>query len=193
MSRTILVIEDTELLRRMYSDRLEADGYTVVAAANGLEGVAALRAHNPDLILLDLVMPQMSGLEFLEIAKADPRTQNTPVLILSNLGQDEDIQRAMGLGATDYLVKNDARPADVSARIGLIVQASGTGRQTAAMRLYLRDREGDADQLVQDAELPKRFWCPACEVELAIELVPDATREGWYQAHMVCPTCERSY
>lgn len=193
MSRTVLVIEDTELLRRMYSDRLEADGYSVVAASNGLEGVAALRANSPDLILLDLVMPQMSGLEFLEIAKADPRTQNTPVLILSNLGQDEDIQRAMGMGATDYLVKNDARPADVSARIGLILQHSGTGRKTAAMRLYLRDREGDADLFVADAELPKRFWCPTCEVELVVEMVPDATRDGWYQAHMICPDCERSY
>lgn len=193
MSRTVLVIEDTELLRRMYADRLESDGFTVVTAANGLEGIAALRVNDPDLILLDLVMPQMSGIEFLEIAKADPRTANTPVLILSNLGQEADINRAMGLGAADYLVKNDSRPADVSDRIKLLLQHAGTGLQTAATQLYIRDHEAGADQLVEDAQLPRRFWCPACEVELVLELVPNSTRAGWYDAHIACPSCHRSF
>jgi hypothetical protein len=109
------------------------------------------------------------------------------------LGQEADINRAMGLGAADYLVKNDSRPADVSERIKLLLQHSGTGLQTAATLLYVRDREGGADQFVEDAQLPRRFWCPACEVELVLELVPNTTRAGWYDAHVVCPSCSRSF
>lgn len=192
---TVLVIEDTELLRRMYADRLIQDGFDVIVAANGLEGVAAMRINEPDLILLDLVMPQMSGLEFLEIVKADPRTSSTPVLVLSNLGQDTDIQRALSMGAADYLVKNDSRPADISARVNLLLQHRAMGSpavdMSGGMRLIVRDHEGDADEFVAQAALVRRFWCPACEVELALELLPSSSRPGWYDAHLVCPSCNR--
>ncbi len=114
---TILVVEDTELLRRIYTDKLTQEGYDVIQAANGLEAIAALHEPNIDLVLLDLIMPQMSGLEALEHIKADPRTRDIPVLILSNLGQEQDIERGIALGAIDYLIKNEAKPADVAEKI----------------------------------------------------------------------------
>lgn len=194
MSFCVLVVEDTELLRRMYSDRLTQDGYRVLGAANGLEALAVLRTDTPDLILLDLIMPQMSGLEVLELVKKDPRLKEVPVVILSNLGQDEDMQRGLAMGAMDYMIKNDARPADVSEKISAILKLAGSrGVESAAYRLVVRDREADADRFIADAKLARRLWCPACEVELTLELLPKTDKPGWYDAHVVCPMCAREY
>jgi DNA-binding response OmpR family regulator len=179
----------------MYADRLTADGYDVLVAGDGLEALSILRTQVPSLILLDLVMPQMSGLEVMEVIARDPRLSAIPVLILSNLGQDSDIERGMSLGAVDYLIKNDARPADVSLKIRSILSRSTASVATDAdvFRLVIRDREVDADRFVDAKGLPRRFWCPACEVELTIELVPQPSRPGWYDAHFICPSCGREY
>lgn len=194
MAMTVLVVEDTELLRRMYSDKLTQEGYRVLSAADGLEALSLLRGDTPDLILLDLIMPKMSGLEVLDLIKRDPRLNRVPVLILSNLGQDEDMQRALELGATDYLIKNEVRPNDVAERINGILKVTGTAETGAARyRLIIRDHQADADAFVGDAGLPRRFWCPACEVELTLELLPKPAQKGWYEAHFVCPMCAREY
>lgn len=203
---TVLVVEDTELLRRMYADKLAQDGFNVLPAGDGLEALALLRANDVDLILLDLVMPRMSGLEVLDTVKKDPRTADIPVLVLSNLGQESDVQKGMEMGAVDYLVKNEARPADVSEKIATVLYGTGpTGATLAAQQeaepdipratfeLLIRDHEADADRFVEHAKLTRRFWCPACEVELVLELVPDPTRAGWYEARLACPSCARQY
>lgn len=189
---SILVVEDTELLRKIYHDKLVSDGYGVVTAANGLEALNALRSEKVDLILLDLIMPVMSGLEALEAIKADPRTKDIPVLILSNLGQDADIERGLSMGAIDYLIKNAAKPADVSEKIKLTLGfMSDRQAQAPSFKLQIKDRSGDADKFVEHAKLARRFWCPACEVELAIELLPREEKPGWYEAHLLCPMCGR--
>ena len=194
MSRTVLVVEDTELLRRMYVDRLTQDGFRVLSAADGLEALGVLRSDTPDLILLDLIMPKMSGLEVLELVKRDPRLKDIPVVILSNLGQETDVQRCIGMGAVDYLIKNDSRPADISARITSIFEMTdsqvGPG---ASYRLTMRDHEADADRFIADAHLVRRMWCPACEVELELELTSQSGKPGWYDAHVICAKCGREY
>lgn len=191
---SILIVEDTELLRRMYEDRMRQDGYAVHVAGDGLECLQVLHSAKVDLILLDLIMPRMSGLEALETVKADPRTKDIPVIILSNLGQDADIERGLSMGAVDYMVKNSAKPADVEAKVRMTLD-SMTGRQSAApsYRLRVRDREGDADRFVAEARLPRRFWCPACEVELDLELVPRTDEPGWFDAHLTCALCGREF
>jgi len=194
MAHTVLIVEDTELLRRMYSDRLAQDGYRVLSASDGLEALSVLRTDTPDLILLDLIMPKMSGLEVLELLKKDPRLKDVPVLILSNLGQDADMERGLSMGAVDYLIKNDARPADVAEKINAILKlAGGRAVESESYRLLVRDHEGDADRFVTDAALARRFWCPACEVELGLELLPQPGKPGWYDAHITCPMCGREY
>jgi len=193
MAKTVLIVEDTELLRRMYADRLSLDGYRVLTASDGLEALSVLRGETPDLILLDLIMPKMSGLEVLERVQSDSRLQRIPVLILSNLGDDSDIRRGIEMGAEDYLIKNDARPADISARIGLMLRSADAAPEATVYRLALRDREADADRFIADAELPRRFWCPACEVELTLELTPIPGATGHYDAHLVCLMCGREY
>lgn len=191
---SILVVEDTELLRRIYHDKLAAEGYTVFAAADGLEALTVLRGNKIDLVLLDLIMPRMSGLEALEAMRSDPRTRDVPVIILSNLGQDADIQRALEMGASDYLIKNESKPADVSAKIAATLKLAADRMDTSkGYHLLLRDHEGDADRFVTDQKLPRRFWCPACEAELQLELVPRRDRPGWFDAHFVCPSCSREF
>lgn len=189
---TILVTEDTELLRRIYQDKLTQEGYHVLTAADGLECLNVIRANKVDLVLLDLIMPRMSGLEALDAIKADPRTKDVPVIILSNLGQDADIQRGLDLGASDYLIKNSAKPADVSAKIAATLELAANRMFAASgYKLLVRDHEGDAERLVADAHMPRRFWCPACEVELQLEMLPRKDSPGWYDAHFVCPGCGR--
>ncbi|MDH4140001.1 MAG: response regulator [Coriobacteriia bacterium] len=194
MPQTILVVEDTDLLRKIYADKLAQDGYRVLSASDGLEALSYLRSETVDLVLLDLIMPKMSGLEALEAIKADPRTRDIPVLILSNLGQESDIERGLSLGAIDYLIKNEAKPADVAEKIHLTLDhMAGRQHESAAYRLVVRDREGDADRFVEDVGLVRRFWCPACEVEVNLELLPNPKRQGWYDTHIVCPMCGKEF
>lgn len=193
MASSVLIVEDTELLRRMYADKLQQEGFKVLSAADGLEALSLLRSETPDLILLDLVMPNMSGLEVLETLRKDDRLSAIPVLILSNPLEDADMERAMELGAVDYLIKSEMRLSDVAARIAEVLSSPADGSGSSVYSVYLRDHEGDTDGLVEAAGLRRRFWCPACEVELALRMHPRSDRPGWYDAHFVCPKCERLY
>ncbi len=190
----MLVVEDTELLRRIYTDKLSQEGYRVFQAADGLECLNVVRTQQIDIIILDLVMPRMTGLEALEALKRDPRSRDIPVVILSNLGQDSDVQRGLDLGAVDYLIKNSAKPADVAAKIrSTIDNREGDRADTTHFKLLVKDREGDADAFVRHGSLPRRLWCPACELELVLELIPQQHRVGWYDAHVLCPNCGRVF
>jgi len=192
--KRILIVEDTDLLRRMYHDRLAQDGYEVFDAADGLAALAFLREQHVDLILLDLIMPRMGGLQVLEAVKADPRTQKIPVVILTNLGEEATIEQAVSLGAIDYLIKNQSRPADVSEKVTLTLSAFASDATVdSAFTVYLRTDAGDVDALVADAALKRRLWCPACENELGLRLIPEAGGTGRYTASFVCPSCGREY
>jgi len=193
-SERVLVVEDTELLRRIYHDKLIQEGYTVLTAGDGLEALAVLRSNPVDLVLLDLIMPRMGGLDVLENMKADPRTSCVPVVILTNLGEEGAIERAVELGAADYLIKNSAKPADVADKIRLVLDNLGGANVCGTtFNLHIKDRDADADCFIEHARLPRRFWCPACEVELMLEMVPKSDRPGWYDSHIMCPTCGRDF
>ncbi|MRS13029.1 MAG: response regulator [Actinobacteria bacterium] len=192
--KRILVVEDTELLRRMYRDRLSQDGYQVSEAADGLAALSLLRDESFDVILLDLIMPRMGGIQVLEAVRKDPRTQSIPVIVLTNLGEESTIEQAVSLGAVDYLIKNETRPADVSDKVGMVLEAySVTTEGADTFTVYPDPSRGDVDALVHHADLKRRLWCPACENELALEMVPDAKRAGWYSARFICPTCGRTF
>ena len=103
----VLVAEDDKFLLMAYSTKMKKSGYDTVIAANGEEAVVKAQSENPDIILLDLVMPKKDGFEALEELKSNPKTKNIPVVILSNLGQDEDVKKGKEFGAADYLVKSD--------------------------------------------------------------------------------------
>ncbi|HEY4499580.1 MAG TPA: response regulator [Candidatus Paceibacterota bacterium] len=103
--RKILLIEDDQFLSSLLHNRIQKEGFEVELVKDGGAALAALKKSQPDLILLDLILPGKSGFEVMEDIKADPQIPKTPIIIISNLGQDSDIARGKELGATDYLVK----------------------------------------------------------------------------------------
>jgi len=101
----ILIIEDDRFLSSLMKARLEKEGFSVTQAFNGEEAMGLLKKDQPDMIVLDLIMPRVSGFEFLENISVDPQISKIPVMILSNLGQESDIQKVKRLGAIQYFVK----------------------------------------------------------------------------------------
>lgn len=104
--RRILIIEDEELLVQALMDSFSQEGYSVDVAFDGDEGMAHIKKTKPDLILLDLLMPKRDGFYVLEHVKKNPELKMIPVVVLSNLGGDEEIKKALSLGADDYFVKS---------------------------------------------------------------------------------------
>jgi DNA-binding response OmpR family regulator len=115
--RKILVVEDETFLVKIYAVKLKKEGFDVSIANDGVEAVKLAASEQPDLILLDLILPKMNGFEALEKIRANPVNKKTPVIVLSNLGQEEDIKRAEALGADDYLVKANFSIQDIVSRI----------------------------------------------------------------------------
>lgn len=103
--KKILIIEDDGLIAKIYKTRLSAEGYEVVLAADGEAGLNTARQIRPDLILLDLMIPKMSGVDVLAGIKNNPETKETLVLVYSNLSDEQEIARVKALGATEFLVK----------------------------------------------------------------------------------------
>jgi len=101
----ILVIEDDKFLRDLLYKKLAEENFSVATALDGEEGLKKIQEENPNLVLLDLILPGINGFEVLKKAKENPATKDIPVIVLSNLGQKEDVERAMKLGAQDYLIK----------------------------------------------------------------------------------------
>lgn len=104
-SRRVLLAEDDRFLRKAAEATLRRQGHEVLTAADGEEALRLARETPPDLILLDLIMPKLQGFEVLRRLKADPVTAGIPVIVLSNLGQDRDVQQALAAGAVAYYVK----------------------------------------------------------------------------------------
>lgn len=102
----ILVVEDEEFLVRALKDNLESEGCIVDTAANGDEAIDRIKKQKPDIILLDLLMPKKDGFYVLEEVKKNPEWKLIPVIVLSNLGGDAEIKRALAMGASDYFVKS---------------------------------------------------------------------------------------
>ena len=106
-STKVLIIEDDQRINKVYMAKLSVEGITVITALDGEEGLRKIYSEKPDLILLDLMLPQKSGFEILKEIKQDPKVKDIPVLILSNLAQEKEVEKGLELGAEDYLVKTD--------------------------------------------------------------------------------------
>ncbi len=119
----ILVADDDRFLASAIRLKLTKEGFEVRVASDGDEALAALKEFVPDLILLDLVMPNKDGFATLTEIKANPAWKNIPVIIASNLGQKEDIDKGWELGAADYVVKSDMALKDLVAKIRTLIGA----------------------------------------------------------------------
>ncbi len=114
---TILIIEDDPLMQRMYQKAFAFDGYKVAVAGDGIEGLEKVRNEKPTIILLDVMMPKMNGLDTLAKIKADPELKATPVIMLTNLAGSADAEKALSMGAVKYIVKSEQEPKQVVAMV----------------------------------------------------------------------------
>ncbi len=117
MTKKILIIEDDKFLRELIVQKLVKEGYGVSKAVDGEEGLKKLKTEQPDLVLLDLILPGIDGFEVLTRRKEEPALLSIPIIILSNLGQKEDVERGLKLGAVDYLIKAHFTPREIIEKI----------------------------------------------------------------------------
>lgn len=110
----ILIVEDDPLMSRMYQKIFTFEGYEVMMAGDGQEGLEKARSGKPTMILLDVMMPKMNGLQVLEKLKADPETKGIPVVMLTNLAGQQDAETALTKGAVKYIVKSEYEPKQVA-------------------------------------------------------------------------------
>ncbi|OGZ07583.1 MAG: hypothetical protein A2942_03310 [Candidatus Lloydbacteria bacterium RIFCSPLOWO2_01_FULL_50_20] len=113
-TKKVLCIEDDAFLLSLISGKLVETGYTVITAASGSSGIAKAKSERPDVILLDIMLPDMGGFEILEKLKGDPASKDIPVIILSNLGGREEIGKAEQLGAASYVIKSNIVPDEIA-------------------------------------------------------------------------------
>lgn len=113
----VLIVEDDQMLQDMYAVKFEADGFTVLKASDGAAGLELARKEKPDAILLDVIMPKLDGFATLKELKADKALAKIPVVMLTNLGQEEDIKKGKELGANDYFVKANQTPGEIVIKV----------------------------------------------------------------------------
>ena len=110
----ILIVEDDPLISRMYQKIFTFEGHEVVTAGDGEEGLVLARSDHPTLILLDVMMPKLNGLEVLERLKADPELEKIPVVMLTNLSSEKDAETALSKGAVKYIIKSEYEPKEIA-------------------------------------------------------------------------------
>lgn len=115
--KLILIVEDDDNLASVYETRLQAEGFATKRVPNGEEALSAALASKPDLILLDVMMPKVSGFDVLDILRNTPETQGVKIVMLTALSQDTDREKAESLGVDDYLIKSQVVIADVVEKI----------------------------------------------------------------------------
>jgi len=117
MTKRILIIEDDKFLRELIVRKLTGEGFDVSEAVDGEEGLKKIKEEKPDLVLLDLILPGIDGFEVLARMKEESALASIPVIILSNLGQREEVEKGMKLGAIDYLIKAHFTPGEIIEKI----------------------------------------------------------------------------
>lgn len=120
----ILLVDDDPLIIRMYEYRLRHDGYDVILAFDGEKAIIEAKTQIPDLILLDLMMPKMNGVETLKFLKKEHDTKNIPVIVLTNLGDDPSyVELTKKMGANDYLIKAETSLKELTKKVDDIIES----------------------------------------------------------------------
>jgi len=113
----ILLVEDDKMLADMYITKFSKEGMEIMRAEDGAEGLSMAKENIPDIILLDIIMPKLDGFAVLRELKKNKETENIHVLLLTNLGQSEDVEKGRELGADDYFIKANHTPAEIVEKV----------------------------------------------------------------------------
>lgn len=182
--KKILLIDDDAELREIYAEIFQNSNFEVVQAVDGLEGLDKATKEIPDLIFTGIVMPRMDGFDMIEALKKTVMTANIPVVISSHMGRGEDRDRAMKLGAKDFIIRGITTPREVIERINAIFVQTGKQYKIAFDPFAL-----DAQQLGKDLNFKADFTCIDCNEKfiLNMNLIDANTKQ--FQGHFVCPKC----
>jgi DNA-binding response OmpR family regulator len=120
----ILLVEDDTFLAGIYQKKFELEGFKISVADNGEKGLMDAKKKKPDIILLDILLPKLDGFSVLEKLKKDPATKMIPVILLTNLGQKDDVQKGLDAGAVDYLIKAHFKPSEIVDKVNEILKIS---------------------------------------------------------------------
>lgn len=120
--KKIMLVEDDVFIRDIYETKLTQENFNVVMAENGIDALKKLEDFFPDMILLDIVMPYMDGMDFLREIKKNDKHKDIPIIMLSNLSEKERVTEAMELGISDYLIKSHFTPSEVVEKINSLLQ-----------------------------------------------------------------------
>jgi len=192
---TILLIEDESSFRQIYGDVIKGDGYEIIEAEDGERGLELIKEKKPNLVLLDLVLPKLHGLEVLKKIRSDEATKEIPVIILSVLGAQEDIQKGLEAGANDYTVKGFYSPREILSKVHSLLAKTDIKKHIQSYKVEIKEGRGDSAKLEQDIGFTKLLQCPHCNTEMVLELLPDYTRSDghWFSAHFMCSKCNRAF
>lgn len=194
----LLIIEDNPDTRQIYKDVFEREGFNVLLAEDGEKGLSYAQATLPDVILLDLMLPKLSGIDLLKRLRSQKDTQRIPVMIFSALADPEDRKKAADLGITEYSMKALNPPKQVVSQIRALLsrleqpQDPGTGH---GFSVALNESSFDISKLKALAGLKDGLCCPECQAEVVLTLIPDPTRSPghWFVGQLACSNCRRIF
>jgi len=136
---TVLIVEDEPDLREILRYNLEREGFKVIESEDGEAGLALLRKHLPKIVLLDIMLPGMDGVEICRSIKYDPQTRSIPVIMVTARGDESDIVLGLGVGADDYIIKPFS-PRELVARIKAVLRRAKVRHESSADERIVRDR-----------------------------------------------------
>lgn len=123
--KKLLIVEDDPFLGEMYAAKFSQNGFEVELATDGKAGLDKIKKIKPDLVLLDIVLPKMDGFEILKVVKEDPKLKKIPIILLTNLGQKNEVEKGLSLGADEYIIKAHFTPTAVVAKVKEIISKLG--------------------------------------------------------------------
>ncbi|MEK7540090.1 MAG: response regulator [Patescibacteria group bacterium] len=178
--KKILIIEDDAFLGEVLTQKLGTEGFQVFLSRDGLEGFEKIKSWEPDLILLDIILPNMNGYEILEAKQKDAAIAGIPVIIISNSGQPVEINRALALGVKDYLVKAQFDPEEVLVKVQAELKKTdeGTVDRVKSLKslegkkvLWVEDDQFLNDIISRKLSMEKCTFFHASEGEEALKLI----------------------
>lgn len=196
--KKILLVDDNKTILNLYQSRLMAERYQVLTAMNGMEAIKLLGSEDPDLVLLDLMIPEMDGFKVLQLIRSNPKNRDLPVIVFSARGEASEIEKAIGLGATAFLIKTTTRPNDLVKRVKELLAEAAVPDETqppsekVVPRYFLRPYETahDAARFAADYGLSPSLTCQKCRSPLVLELEPSGMeKEPLFTVLLRCPSC----
>ena len=189
MKYQVLLVEDSKAIQQMYRNKLMMEQFAVVTADNGMEAIKALSLSKPDIILLDLMMPIMDGYKVLQVVKTDQKFKDLPVLVFSAKGQPDEVEKALSLGASGFIVKSVTKPNEVVERIRAVLSQKPAEQKVSHYTVEIKETIYDAKKLSDDFKL-NGFICQSCNVPMLLDLIPDFSHETpWFTGKFYCPRC----